>query len=571
MSVHCNSEVFGVFESRDQACTSLNHYISMVKQATNNAYSVAGLEYKENNIQPLAFTPWTFDQTDDLDCLFACTDLTVYPDDYANTLPSYGITKQEYEKVKTVFLSIINGRTPITIQKESKDFCQAIFLDLVILFSRTTSREFLFELIEQQQHVHIQKRAQGCCQDRGFFTNIIGMNLNTMMSMIAESPKGRLLVPLPRYIALVHEMLHFYLQCLHGYRIAQDLGKSSPTLDDAYDDANEQVVITGNGGGLIPDLPFNEHKICRDFNMLLRMDHRGVSTQPDIHGTFLTKKDWLTLVDGATSNGAILNIAQWLEDQGKINTIYKSVCKWNKKLKITPLENAAKNGYTNIVDLFLNHKATQQPVMERLLRNTVFSCDWNLARLLMARGASANMSNHDFNALFYAATADFTAYKAVKCFLDYGADVNTTHNGLTAFAQAANTTDSVMAMLLTKRGAPVNQPTLHGTILHELILTLKDDNDAPLHGFKELLALGADPKISNIDGETACYQIIKQAKPYIKDQKTYKKLLRRYKPILKWIQKKDPTAHLAKGTNGKSAYDYAREQQLDGMLAMFSQ
>ncbi len=290
----------------------LKQYIQKVKNAVSHSLWIRDTYSTSSYKQPLIPQPMTQPKNGPSDAPFNMTDLEIYPDDYSDPLPIYGIKTSEYKEIKEFYENVINGKSKIILSPSlSPELRRLIEMDLILLLTRPTSRALLLSFSKYEQSITLDQGEKNC-----FGNNVIFLNevvIESLISREINDKQNQFLAPLPHFSVLAHELIHALHNRLYGW-----IPNGRPTLSRDFDDLIEQFAITGHHNA-IAYMVINEQRIHREFGIPYREDHRRAgSFPPDTSPCDIFPSGKLP-IQYAAKNGATLNVIHFLKTGGDAN------------------------------------------------------------------------------------------------------------------------------------------------------------------------------------------------------------------------------------------------------------
>ncbi len=600
--------------------TNLKEYTSRVKQAVayslwiRDTYSTSG--YK----QPLIAQPTVVPQRPAKDAPFDATDIEIYPDDYSGEIPINGIKEAEYQSIKTLYEDILQGRSTITFDpKLPQGIRRLLEMDLILLMTRPTSRRLLTTVCQRQVPL---KLAQGAFRYLRYFNTVYvdPLMLKSNVSRERNDEENNFFSPSPHFIPVAHEFIHALFEHLHGSNTVVKFSMSNSTLDEKFDNLNEQLVITGESGEKMGNFDINEQQICREFGIPYREDHRfGGPFSPDasmevpipdeqLSSTYSNYdggvfKDGQFPIRWATRHGAMLNIVHWLKTGGDVNLKFKG--------GRTLLHEAANGGNDKIAILLIDRGANVQAICDQG-RSILHECacdsakDTNKSRtelgiLLLKKGVPIDLkdgsgstpiqlaykSNSKFASVLFDRGANVQAISVisamensdaefVKRLFDSGASIvpfTADHR----FKKMLEEKKYDMAHLLLKTGININyqEISLHGMVQSRTCL----HNAVAMCGAHKANDLSKGVQEDEGDAkrrtEEVRFLLNHGADPSLPgpydDTAFHSAYGFRDLTVLALLHEKDPTGHLIKPRFKKSVYELAQQDNWKEALDIFSQ
>ncbi len=601
--------------------TDLKQYISRVKQATayslwiRDTYSTSG--YK----QPLIAQPTIISQRQAKDAPFNSTDLEVYPDNYLGEIPINGIKDAEYQKIKTLYENIIQGRSTITFDpKLPVKLRQLLEMDLILLLTRPTSRQLLFTLSQRQVPL---KLIEGDAFQYFRFTQEVRVEGAEMPSHICRERsdgENQFFSPSPHFISLAHEFTHALFDHVNGFKSVVKLASSTPTLCEELDNLSEQLTITGDAGGKAENSAIHEQQMCREFGIPYREDHRfGGPFSPDADAGLSIPDEQLTPsysnFDGGTFKegqfpirwaarfGATLNVVHWLKTGGDVNLKFKG--------GRTLLHEAANGGNYKIATLLMDRGANIQAIDDQgrsILHecandspNEVNKSRTEIGKLLLNKGLPIDLKNsqgftpiqlaYKSNSKFASILFDYGANvqgislsdaigesdnEFVRRLFESGASINR-YTGDSLFKDCLEKKKYDLAFLLLKTGVDINYQEIspYGvvvgrTILHNEVIYCRAQRSIDLNeGIKE------DAQGSKTRTEKVRFLLDNGANPSSADaygdSPFHTAYSNRDLAVLSLLHEKDPKGHLIKPRFKESVYELAQKENWKEALDLFAQ
>lgn len=372
-----------VFEDYNAEHDFLDSYFSRVNQAVEHSLKVAHITSKG---APLSLkTRETSAKNNILDALFEDLGVEIFEDDFQGELPLHGIKRSDYIRAKKILKDIASGNSNIKIDENATpEFRQAVLTDILILLTRPTSRALFFEIDDccLDTVTIIQGNSPGFfIKDAATAQKCIILPKTLYSAVISETPnKEKFFSPLPRYVAIGHELIHYLHSCTTGC-----LSDYLPTLDEDFDDLEEQFTITGDGGGVFPDHPICEQAIRQEFNLPLRSNHTGENFRSDIDPWYVSNKG-ATPLHRAASSKAILNLRYFFENGGTLDDIF------NNKYLLLYSQDA------NITELLLDQGIPVDAIdccRNTALNYAICAGKRDVVELLIQKGCPVDLPNSD--------------------------------------------------------------------------------------------------------------------------------------------------------------------------------
>lgn len=265
--------------------------------------------------------------------------------DYAGLMPLHWMTRSDFEKSKQIIEQIDRGEGWLCFDNECKiEFRDKILDAFKLLFTRPTSRNCVFEIVEQAKHANRKIWILKHSQSEALFQSFFGIeselylciNLKDRFKLSCSFNEDSIVpIDIPMHIILIHELIHLKHN-LEGMLLTPQADKTkriikllatsrevkyengSYTLPKRYvQDTNweERRTIMGLPGCSESINRYTENQVRKEFGLPLRCFHMPFT--PEIASSYSEMETTTDKVDQ-------LLIALCRNEEGPFNEILKS-------------------------------------------------------------------------------------------------------------------------------------------------------------------------------------------------------------------------------------------------------